>query len=194
MNGVDVIVLLVVAFSAMLGFMRGMVREVLGLGAWIGAGVTAYVFFPQAQGFMRKAIPNPDLADPIAFGTVFLVILLLLSVIARMMSRGVRKAGLGGLGPHAGAALRAGARAGGDHRRLYRGQVCWSRWRVGPIWSWKPAPCPPFIWERFWVAGHLPDVYKPVLAVPPAARPTPAADLLQATPMSRTPSVSLLRR
>jgi membrane protein required for colicin V production len=192
MNGVDFVVLLVVAFSAMMAFMRGFVREILGLGAWIGAGVTAFVFFPIVQPMMRKTIGNPDLADPIAFGVVFLVLLILLSLIARFMGRAVRAAGLGGLD-----------RTLGLVYGLARGAVLMIGLYIGagliePVESWpnmvlEARTLPSIYLGAVWVAGHVPDVYKPVLAVPPAARNTNAADLLHATPIGRAQAAPLKR-
>ena len=37
MTWVDLVVFAVLAISALLAFMRGLVREVLGLAAWVGA-------------------------------------------------------------------------------------------------------------------------------------------------------------
>jgi membrane protein required for colicin V production len=192
MNGVDFVVLLVVAFSAMMAFMRGFVREILGLGAWIGAGVTAFVLFPTVQPMMRKAIANPDLADPVAFGAVFLVLLILLSLIARFMGRAVRAAGLGGLD-----------RTLGLVYGLARGAVLVIAVYIGAGWiepmeSWpnivlEARTLPSIYLGAVWVAGHVPDVYKPVLAVPPAARTTNAADLLHATPIGRANAAPLTR-
>ena len=49
MTWVDLVALAVLAVSALLAFMRGLVREVLGLGAWIGAGTAAYFGLPLAR-------------------------------------------------------------------------------------------------------------------------------------------------
>ena len=192
MNGVDLIVLLVVAFSAMMGFMRGAVREILGLGAWIGAGVTAFVFFPIVQPLMRKAVGNPDLADPIAFGGVFLVVLILLSVIARLMGKAVRQAGLGGLDRTLGLVFGL-ARGAAIIIGVYIGAGL-----IDPVENWPNAvlearSLPSIYLGAVWVAGHVPDVYRPVLAVPPAARATNAEDLLRATPVGRAVAAPLHR-
>ena len=42
MNLVDLLVLAIVAISALLGLSRGFVREMLGLGAWLLAAYLAY--------------------------------------------------------------------------------------------------------------------------------------------------------
>jgi membrane protein required for colicin V production len=192
MNGVDFVVLLVVAFSAMMAFMRGFVREILGLGAWIGAGVTAFVFFPIMQPLMRKTIGNPDLADPVAFGAVFLILLILLSLIARFMGKAVRKAGLGGLDRTLGLVYGL-ARGAALMIALYIGAGL-----IEPMSSWpnmvlEARTLPSIYLGAVWVAGHVPDVYRPILAVPPAARTTNAADLLHATPIGRALAAPLTR-
>ena len=46
MTWFDLAMLAVLALSALLAFFRGFVREVLGVGAWIGAIIIAYWFFP----------------------------------------------------------------------------------------------------------------------------------------------------
>jgi membrane protein required for colicin V production len=184
MNGVDFVVLLVVAFSAMMGFMRGFVREILGLGAWIGAGVTAFVFFPIMQPMLRRAIENPDLADPVAFGGIFLVVLILLSLIARLMGKAVRKAGLGGLDRSLGLVYGL-ARGAAVMIAVYIGAGL-----IEPMENWpntvlEARTLPSIYLGAVWVAGRLPEVYRPVLAVPPAAHMTNAADLLHANPIGR---------
>lgn len=184
MNGVDFVVLLIIAFSALFGLMRGAVRETLGLGAWIGAGFTALMFYPAVQPIVRNTIGRPDFADPVAFGLVFLVVLISLSLIARMVARAVRNAGLSGLDRTLGLVF-----------GLARGAlvVIGAYIALGiadPIIDW-PNPVleartlPSIYLGAAWVAARVPDVYRPVLAVPVATRTTNAADLLHATPLGR---------
>lgn len=184
MNGVDFAVLMIIAFSALFGFMRGAVREILGVGAWVGAGFTALMFYPTMLPIVRSTIGRPDFAEPVAFGLVFLVVLILLSLIARLMARAVRNAGLGGLDRTLGLLFGLG-----------RGALLIIGAYIGlgiadPITDW-PNPIleartlPSIYLGAAWVAGHVPNVYRPVLAVPPATRTTNAADLLHATPLGR---------
>ena len=85
MNWVDLAVLAVVALSGLLAFMRGLVREVLGVGAWIAAALVAspYGVFPYVQPWVRQQFAEPSVADAIAFGAVFLAVLIVLWLIAR---------------------------------------------------------------------------------------------------------------
>ncbi|MGH7117476.1 MAG: CvpA family protein [Acetobacteraceae bacterium] len=97
MNLVDLLVLGAVGLSALFGFVRGLVREVLGIGAWIGAIVLAVLAFPWASAEARGAIGNPDIADGVAIAAVFLVCLVALSLIAAWIGGVVRHSALGGL-------------------------------------------------------------------------------------------------
>ncbi len=184
MNWVDIVVLAVIAFSGMLGFMRGMVREVLGLIAWVGAAFAATWFFPQVQGIARRAIENPDIADPVAFGAVFLVVLIVLSLLARGLSGAVRHSALGGLdrtlglvyGLARGAAVMVAA-------YLIAGVI-------EPVDRWPnevlaARTLPSIYLGAVWVAQRLPAEYQPALPVPPTDRPASSADLLHANPVGR---------
>ena len=99
MNWVDLAVLGVIALSALVGLMRGLVREVLGLAAWAAALLIAspYGVFPYVQPFARQNIADSGIADGVAFGLVFLAALVVLSVVVSRISYAVRGSVLGGL-------------------------------------------------------------------------------------------------
>lgn len=183
MNWVDVLVLTIVAFSAMLGFFRGMVREVLGLTAWIAAGVVAVWFFGDMQGFARRYIANENIADPVAFGVPFLVVLIVFSLLARVVGSLVLKSVLGGLDRSLG--LLYGLARGGTlmiAAYLLAGAAIPDRWPNAVL---EARTLPSIYLGAAWVAGKLPDGYRPAVVVPPAGRPTTSADLLHASPSGR---------
>jgi membrane protein required for colicin V production len=97
MTWVDLAVLGILAVSALLAFMRGLVREILGIGAWIGAAAAAVEGLPMARQFVRGWMSSPEWVDPISFAAVFLISLVILSLIARAISRQVRGSALGGV-------------------------------------------------------------------------------------------------
>ncbi len=184
MNWVDVIVLAIVAFSGMLGFLSGLVREVFGLAAWIGAGVAAWYFFPQLQGPVRQHISNPDIADPVAFGGVFLLVLIILSLVARTFGKLIRGSVLGGLD-----------RTLGLVYGLVRGSVLLVAVYViagiaEPVGDWpnqvlEARTLPSIYLGAVWITNRIPDQYRPKLVVPPAAGPTNSAELLHVNPVGR---------
>lgn len=97
MNWVDGVMLAVLALSAMVGFLRGFARELLGLAAWILAAVLASQFYGAALPLAHSWIEEPLVADVVCFLVVFLIILIGLSVLASLLSRLVRLSLLGGI-------------------------------------------------------------------------------------------------
>ncbi|MEJ1979349.1 MAG: CvpA family protein [Acetobacteraceae bacterium] len=184
MNWVDVIVLTIVAFSGMLGFLNGAVREVLGLAAWIGAAIAAWWFFPDVQDTARQAITNPDIADPVAFGGVFLLVLIVLSLVARAFGKLVRGSFLGGLDRTLG--LVYGLARGG--LLMIAVYVIAGIAEPGDRWPdqvWEARTLPSIYLGAVWITDHMPVEYRPKLAVPPAGGPTDSAELLHANPVGR---------
>jgi membrane protein required for colicin V production len=183
MTWVDLAVLGVIGISALLAFMRGFVREVLGIGAWLGAIAGAIYGLPLARLVARKWISNPEWVDPVSFVAVFLVLLIILSLIARVIGNSVRQSALGGVdrslgllfGLARGAALVilayiiAGMAVAVDH------------WPA-PVLQARTLE-PTFEGAR-WVIRQLPDDYRPNLT-PPPGRQTTAEALLRAVPQGR---------
>ena len=97
MNVVDLVVIVLILLSAILGFSNGLVREVLGVGAWIGAALIAFSYFHLVQPLAHRLVTNQSLADPVGFGALFLTALVILWVVARLLSRFVRGSMLSGL-------------------------------------------------------------------------------------------------
>src|SRR5579875_4043466 len=99
MNWVDLAVLAVLVLSALAGLVRGLVREVLGVGAWVLALLAAspWGFFPAVVPLVRQRIADPEIADGVAFLVVFVPALIVLWVAARIVSGYVQRSAVGGL-------------------------------------------------------------------------------------------------
>ncbi|MFC3126857.1 CvpA family protein [Pseudoroseomonas globiformis] len=97
MTWVDAIVLAVMVLSAFVAFYRGLVREVLGVGAWIGAAVLALSFTGRASSLAASFIQPAWLAELIAAATIFLVALIVLKLLIAWFAALVRASVLGGL-------------------------------------------------------------------------------------------------
>ncbi len=91
---VDGVVAVVLLVSAGLAFLRGFVHEVLGIGAWVGAGFVAWWGFPHVQPWFRAHIGAPLVADAAAALALFMVALLVLSILTRAVSDRVRASAL----------------------------------------------------------------------------------------------------
>jgi membrane protein required for colicin V production len=181
MSWVDLAVLGVVALSALLAFLRGLVREVLGIGAWLAAGLGAVWGLPIARPEVHQWFGDPPWVEPATFVVIFLALLLVLMLIARAISGVVRNSPLGGLdrtlglvfGILRGAALIIIAYIVGG--------------MVVPVDHW-PEPvlearllAPTFEGAR-WAVLMVPVEYRPRLYAPPPGREASADALLHVTP------------
>lgn len=91
----DYAALVIVVLSILLSVIRGLVREVLALLAWVVAFVTANLFSGDLAALMPAEIPTVELRMLAGFAGVFLVVLLMMSLLAVIVSYLVRNAGLG---------------------------------------------------------------------------------------------------
>ena len=87
LNIFDVIVFTVVGLSALFSFYRGFVRELLSLGAWVGALIITLYAFPHAKEFVGKQMDNTLVVDLISSIGVYLTALILLMILTSMMMK-----------------------------------------------------------------------------------------------------------
>ncbi len=186
MNWVDLVVLGVILVSGFLAFARGLVREVLGLGAWLVAAFVASPLGlnPLVQPWVNQHITDPVLAQTLAFIGVFVVVLILLSLIASAIAGAIRGSVLGSLDRTLGLVF-----------GLLRGALltCAAYIVVGlaiPVEQW-PAPvlearALPIVYRgSAWIVDHVPNwIPRPAVA-PPPGRPASSAELLHANPVGR---------
>ena len=186
MNWVDLVVLALMLVSGLLGVMRGLVREVLGVAAWVAAAFVAgpYGVFRHVAPWVRRHVSDPGIADIMAFFGVFLIVLILLWLVVRTLSSAVRGSALGGLDRSLGLVFGFGRGAA----LLAAAYILLS---IGlGVEQW-PAPIlearslPAIHHGAEWLADQLPPLYRPTVARPPPGRPTTAASLLRATPVGR---------
>jgi membrane protein required for colicin V production len=94
MNALDIIVLAVIALSALFAFARGFVKEALSIAAWVGAALVALYGLPHARPFAKQFISSPMLADVAAGAALFIVSLIILSIITSMIAGTVKNSAL----------------------------------------------------------------------------------------------------
>ncbi len=184
MTWVDLVVLAVLLLSALLAFMRGLVREVLGLGAWIGAIFAAVWALPRVRPQFQQWLGTSPWVDPVAFGVVFVIALIVLMLISRWISALVRASPIGGLdrtlglvfGLARGAAVLVLA-------YIIAGMVVQvDRWPDVVL----QARSLPLVYQgATWVVERLPVDHRPQLYAPPEGREATADSLLHATPQGR---------
>jgi membrane protein required for colicin V production len=88
---------LLVLVSALFGYGRGLVRELLGLCTWIGAVVLAARWTAPVQTAITPWIDNPMVANAVAFALPFIGLLVVFTLVAQAVGRVVRDSILGGL-------------------------------------------------------------------------------------------------
>lgn len=90
----DFIVVFILGFSVLLSVVRGLVREVLALAAWVAAFVSANVMASEVAPWMPAALAQDELRFLAGFVSVFVVVLIVMSLLAMVASRLVKSAGL----------------------------------------------------------------------------------------------------
>jgi membrane protein required for colicin V production len=181
MTWVDLVIIAVLAISALLAFSRGLVREILGIGAWVGAVILAIWAVPHVRTFAGRWISKPEWVDPVSFVVLFLIALIILMVIAARIGRAVRGSPLGGLDRTLGLVfgLARGA-AVVILAYILAGMVVPPDQWPGPVQDAR-AMTPAYEGAK-WAVHQLPAGYRPRVAPPPAGRHATAEALLRATP------------
>jgi membrane protein required for colicin V production len=94
MNTVDIIVIAVIAISAIVAFLRGFVREVLTVGSWLGAGLVTLYGYAAVKPHFEQWISNKLAADIAGGLALFVGSLIVFSIISHMVARFVRGSAL----------------------------------------------------------------------------------------------------
>jgi len=107
---VDIVVLIVLFISAFIAFLRGFIREVLTIAGVLGGMAAAYVGGPVLAPFMRGwfgveegvepdklfgLLPYNIVADGLSYISIFILVVLVLSLISHMMAETARSMGMG---------------------------------------------------------------------------------------------------
>ncbi|WP_169568740.1 CvpA family protein [Sneathiella limimaris] len=96
-NPVDAVILAILLISAVFGFIRGFVKEVLSISGWVGASFLALYLFPILKPYVRNYIDNLLLADILTGAGIFILSLVALSFLTHMISEKVKASALGAL-------------------------------------------------------------------------------------------------
>ena len=94
-NVTDLVILAVLLISGLLALSRGFVKEVLSIAGWVIATIAALELFPLLQPIVRRYIDQSLIADSIAAGGIFVVVLTLASLLSSAISRRVQRSEIG---------------------------------------------------------------------------------------------------
>jgi membrane protein required for colicin V production len=95
MTGFDLAVFAIVALSALLAYLRGVVRELVALASWIAAVVLALAFGGPFAAMLPVLQDNPGARHVLAFALLFIGVLIIGAAAAVLLSRLIRAVGLG---------------------------------------------------------------------------------------------------
>jgi membrane protein required for colicin V production len=173
--------------------MRGFVREVLGVGAWIAAVFVAIWAFPFARPHIREWLGAPDLVDPVTFAAVFVVTLVVLLLVSHWIGALVRGSVLGGLDRTLGLifGLLRGAALVVFAYIAFGLVVPMDRW-PGVVLQARSFPLA--YAGAAWATARLPPDYRPKLQPLPAGRETTAEGLSHLSPLGRATDKPVARQ
>lgn len=93
---VDVVILVVIALSAVIGFFRGLVREAIGLMTWLVAFYLAFIWAESAAILLEDWISIDSARLAVAFGIIFIAVLFVGALINYGLSRLLSQTGFAG--------------------------------------------------------------------------------------------------
>ena len=93
---VDYVIVGIIALSALIGFVRGLVREVISLAIWVGALLVAWLYFRDLEVHLTPWISTSSLRLGAAFLILVLVVLILGTIVGHLFTLVVDMAGLTG--------------------------------------------------------------------------------------------------
>lgn len=90
LNMFDLAVLVVLGFSSLFAFFRGFVREILSLGAWVGAGIVTIYFFPSVAEQLQPKFKSAVVAAGFATLGIYICALIGFSMINMLILKFVK--------------------------------------------------------------------------------------------------------
>ena len=104
----DGIVTIVISLSALISWIRGFIREILSLLAWVGAFIVALTFSHRLADLLAAYIKTPSVRTIIASALLFIVTFMLISLINFGSTFLINRVGLSGVDRVCGAFLGIG--------------------------------------------------------------------------------------
>ena len=94
---IDLIYLLITVLSLIKCYTKGFVLSVLAIGKWLVAYIATLVIFPKAKPYVKDVIDNEYILDIFLGGAIFVIMIFLVLLINRSISKAVKYTGLGTL-------------------------------------------------------------------------------------------------
>lgn len=96
MEYTDYVLLSIIAISMLVGLFRGFVKEAFALAVWVAAFLIAFQFAGSTADLLTDHVSMPSARTAIAFGGLFLVVLVVGGLLTFLIGKLVEKTGLSG--------------------------------------------------------------------------------------------------
>jgi membrane protein required for colicin V production len=94
---IDWLFILAIGISAISSFMRGALREIVSLGAWLLGVYVAFMYSANSQALLEPYIETPEFRYAIVFMTILIIFLILGAVLGILLNRVITAIGLSSL-------------------------------------------------------------------------------------------------
>jgi membrane protein required for colicin V production len=105
MNKLDIIFITILSITLIRGFLRGIVKEIIGIFGIIGAFLVASNYYNFIQKYISTIIPDGQIASIVSFTTLFITTLLFIYFLGAMIRELLKTLSLGWLDRIGGAAF-----------------------------------------------------------------------------------------
>lgn len=95
MSIVDLIIIVVMCLSVLVGFIRGFIKEVLSVCLWLAAIICAVLYTQDLQLWLVDYIEIPGVRVSAAFAIIFFVVFLVGSLVNRVLANVLQLSGFG---------------------------------------------------------------------------------------------------
>jgi len=97
LQALDIIIMVIIGLSTLMSLARGFTREVLSLASWVLAAYAALFIGPLLIPMISDYIAIMWLASTVAFGVVFVVVLIISSLLAQRFAHNLKNSSIGAL-------------------------------------------------------------------------------------------------
>ena len=94
---IDIIYLIITILSLIKCFKKGFILSILSMIKWLFAFVITLIIFPKAKPYLKDVIDNEYVLDVVLSITIFVIVIFLVLLVNKGLSRTVKYTGLGNL-------------------------------------------------------------------------------------------------
>jgi membrane protein required for colicin V production len=94
-NWLDILLVIIIGYAVLAGFLRGFAREGIGLAAMIAGLICAFWFYGTVASFLTPYIRSREVASVLGFLLVFISVIVVGALLGRLISKLLRVAHLG---------------------------------------------------------------------------------------------------